>query len=347
MVRVHGDPRGARRWSRVGRVSVLLAAAAVVLTPVRAHAAQVLMGNQSVGTWGDWLSGGRSEAFQFTATATGTGDTVEMYVDTPNTATVLTAGIYTNAAGHPGALIAQGSLNSPVATSWNAVPLSSGAPLTSGTLYWIAVLGDIGHTLRERDVFAGAAGDEDSAQSNLVTLPGSWSSGPSFTNAPISAYVTSSTSSATVTLTSGGALSWVTAPGGITFPSIPLSSSAQTSSQSLPLDVSDLSGSGSGWNVQLSGTAFTSGAYALPAGAVQVGSAPVPSCDWVGECTVATNGLGFPFTLSTSAQKLFNAAVNTGMGDETISPSFAVTVPATAYSGTYTATWTLSLASGP
>jgi hypothetical protein len=48
-----------------------------------------------------------------------------------------------------------------------------------------------------------------------------------------------------------------------------------------------------------------------------------------------------------TATKVFNSAVNTGMGNQTVSPTWKVAVPANTFAGTYTSTWTLSLVSGP
>ena len=44
---------------------------------------------------------------------------------------------------------------------------------------------------------------------------------------------------------------------------------------------------------------------------------------------------------------MFNAAANTGMGNMTATVTWSLTVPGSAKVGTYTSTWTISLASGP
>ncbi len=44
---------------------------------------------------------------------------------------------------------------------------------------------------------------------------------------------------------------------------------------------------------------------------------------------------------------MYNAAVNTGMGAQTVTPTWQLVVPASAKAGTYTSTWTYSLVSGP
>jgi hypothetical protein len=52
-------------------------------------------------------------------------------------------------------------------------------------------------------------------------------------------------------------------------------------------------------------------------------------------------------TTAPTATKLVNAPAGTGMGDQTVTPTWALAIPATAYAGNYTSTWTLSLVSAP
>jgi len=66
----------------------------------------------------------------------------------------------------------------------------------------------------------------------------------------------------------------------------------------------------------------------------------------------ATSNISFPYTLpagstAPTATKLYNAAANTGLGNQTVAGTIRVAVPANAYAGTYTSTWTFSLVSGP
>ena len=48
---------------------------------------------------------------------------------------------------------------------------------------------------------------------------------------------------------------------------------------------------------------------------------------------------------------MFNAAVNTGMGNQTVTPSWQLAIPSTTWAGgaatPYTSTWTFTLVSGP
>jgi hypothetical protein len=45
--------------------------------------------------------------------------------------------------------------------------------------------------------------------------------------------------------------------------------------------------------------------------------------------------------------RLFNAAVNTGMGSFTITPTMIVSIPANTFAGSYTSTVSIAAVSGP
>jgi hypothetical protein len=97
------------------------------------------------------------------------------------------AGLYSNSNGRPGSLIASGSLASPVAAAWNTVTIGS-ASVASGDTYWVTVLGT-GGTLYFRDRSGGSCDSVNSSQSNLQSLPSSWTSGAQWNTCPASAYV--------------------------------------------------------------------------------------------------------------------------------------------------------------
>jgi hypothetical protein len=83
-----------------------------------------------------------------------------------------------------------------------------------------------------------------------------------------------------------------------------------------------------------------------------VTATPATACDAGATCTLATNAIAYPYTLpaattAPTATKLFNAAVNTGIGNETVTPTWRLSVPAATFAGTYTSTWTMSLVSAP
>ncbi|HEY1514986.1 MAG TPA: WxL domain-containing protein [Solirubrobacteraceae bacterium] len=160
--------------------------------------------------------------------------------------------------------------------------------------------------------------------------------------------------SASATLTAGS-LAFATTPGAVNFPSTNLNGQDKAVTTPQPLDIADATGSGAGWNVTATSTVFKSGSNSLPAGATTVTSAPAaPTCDSNSTCTPATStGVSYPYSLpagattAPTATKLFNAPLGSGMGDQTVTPTWTLAIPANAYAGSYTSTWTLSLVSGP
>jgi outer membrane protein assembly factor BamB len=149
-----------------------------------------IVGTADVGNQQDQNSAGRAEAFLATANASGTVTKLSLFLDGASAATGVAVGIYAdNGAGtHPGALLTQATIATPAAGGWNAVTVPSVA-LTSGTRYWIALLGT-GGTVRFRDSPNGCK-SETSASGTLTTLPAAWTTGTTYTDCPLSAYGTS------------------------------------------------------------------------------------------------------------------------------------------------------------
>jgi hypothetical protein len=152
----------------------------------------VLLGDQAVEAGADSNPAGSAEAFKTTASATGIVATLSVYVDTGSTATSLVAGLYADNGGQPGALLGSGTLSAPTAGAWNTIALTTGVPVTTGTAYWIALLGPSG-TLRFRD-HPGGSPSVASAQTGLTALPATWSGTATFSDGPLSAYGSSATS---------------------------------------------------------------------------------------------------------------------------------------------------------
>ena len=142
-----------------------------------------------------------------------------------------------------------------------------------------------------------------------------------------------------------------TFPASASFPSLTLDGLNHTKTAAASFDITD-STNGNGWNISATSTTFTAGAHTLPTTATTVASAPTAACDSGFTCTAPTNGVSYPYTLpaastAPTATELVNAAVGTGVGHQTITPTFTLAVPANAYVGAYTSTWTFTLASGP
>jgi len=111
------------------------------------------------------------------------------------------------------------------------------------------------------------------------------------------------------------------------------------------LGIVDARGDGSGWNLQISATTFTSGLHTLAAGSV---TAAAQTCKAGSTCTPASNNIiGLPLGITTTAAKFFNAATNSGLGKLDITPTINVAIPGNAYAGTYTSTVTLAVTTGP
>jgi hypothetical protein len=149
------------------------------------------VGNQTVQTNRDNNPSGMAEAFQYTATASGTASQLNVYLDSTNAATSVVVGLYTNASNAPASLLAQATLTNPVNGGWNSVAIPP-TTITAGTSYWIAVLGPAGGgTIQFRDRASGGGRAQVSSQSNLTTLPATWSPGANYNNSPLSAYAAS------------------------------------------------------------------------------------------------------------------------------------------------------------
>jgi WxL domain surface cell wall-binding len=158
---------------------------------------------------------------------------------------------------------------------------------------------------------------------------------------------------ASETLTAGS-LGFASTPGNVSFPATTLDGTNKTVTAPQAFDVADATGSGAGWNITATSTVFKSGTQTLPTGATTIASSPgAPTCDTNVTCTVGgTTTVSYPYSLpaaatAPTATKLFNAPANTGMGDQTVTPTWTLAIPGNAYAGNYTSTWTLSLVSGP
>ncbi|MBK8902314.1 MAG: WxL domain-containing protein [Anaerolineaceae bacterium] len=134
------------------------------------------------------------------------------------------------------------------------------------------------------------------------------------------------------------------------FPGVTLNGTSQSVSDSIAIDVQDLRGSGAGWQLEVTSTTFTNGTQTLPTTALSITDV-ISACDGT-TCTDPTNGYLYPLTVpadatAPSAVAFFDAALNTGLGDFTITPTFSLAVPATTYAGTYNSTITLTVANVP
>jgi hypothetical protein len=141
-----------------------------------------LLGSATMGTISDNMPKGQAESFRVYATTTGTITSLSVYLDANTTPIVL--GLYANTGTQPGALLGQATVAAPVA-GWNTVTLPA-ISVSAGVPYWVTVLGKSG--IPNFRTSADAAGvSYGSASTTLTALPATWTSGPMWTGATISA----------------------------------------------------------------------------------------------------------------------------------------------------------------
>ena len=158
----------------------------------------------------------------------------------------------------------------------------------------------------------------------------------------------------------------VTATGTLTGSTLSLSTSAtpsfsanldlgdSTPTYTVPLTIQDTRGSGAGWNATITSTQFTTGGgspHTLSTTASSL-TGVTSSCVGGSTCTNPTNSVTYPVGVPAAsspptAVKYFNAALNTGAGQFTNTPTISVAVAANSYAGSYSSTLTLAAVSGP
>jgi hypothetical protein len=156
------------------------------------------------------------------------------------------------------------------------------------------------------------------------------------------------TATATVT---GGTLGFVSAPANTGF-NVSLTGHDVVATSTQTFDVGDATGSGAGWNITATSTPFTAGSHSLSPTSVTVQAVPTVVCDSGASCSVATSGVNYPYTLpagttAPTATKIFSAAANTGLGNQTVTLGLTLAIPANTFAGSYSSTWTYTLVSGP
>jgi hypothetical protein len=141
----------------------------------------------------------------------------------------------------------------------------------------------------------------------------------------------------------------------VTFASTARSGVDQTVTAAEPIDVGASTGSTAGWYVTATSTTFRSGEQTLPTTATTIVAAPATaSCDTGSTCAPARAAavVTYPYSLpaaaiAPSATTLYSAQAGTGMGDQTVTPTWRLAIPAKPAAGVYTSTWTISIVSGP
>lgn len=144
-----------------------------------------------------------------------------------------------------------------------------------------------------------------------------------------------------------------TSPGSVQAAPVTLTGDDQTTTYSFGLAVTDARGNAGGWNLTISATQFDDGSgHTLPSDAQYISAAPTAVCasnGGSGHCTAPVNNVSYAsaLTVTTSAQKFFNAAANSGLGKFTVTPTVNVFIPANTIAATYSSTVSLAVVSGP
>jgi hypothetical protein len=162
-----------------------------------------------------------------------------------------------------------------------------------------------------------------------------------------------STPGSTIVNGAGSVTEAVTAP---TIPTVTLGGVDQTIDFTLPITVVDATGTGNGWNLTITSTTFSTGGgspHTLSTGASTI-TGVTATCVSGSTCTSATNAITYPLAVpagatAPTASKFFNAAVSSGLGKFTITPTIAVNIPANTYASAsgYSSTITVAVVSGP
>ena len=136
--------------------------------------------------------------------------------------------------------------------------------------------------------------------------------------------------------------------------SVTLDGTDKSGSYTVPTTVTDATGGGAGWNLTITSTQFTTGGGSPHTLATSASSLTgvTSSCAGGSTCTNPTNSVTYPVAVPAgstppTAVKYFNAALNTGAGQFTNTPTVSVSVPANTYAGSYSSTLTLAAVSGP
>lgn len=165
---------------RISFAFVLAAVACAV--PASAAEATTLFGTTTVESAGDSLTSGHSETFRYESSLAGTATGVELYLTSSTGAKVA---LYAESEGKPGTRLATGQVSSNTAKTWVSIPLESSVAIAKGTHYWIA-LAPKGSKVSFRD----KAGSGGATNYEGTGFANPWSTIATYTDGPMSAYVT-------------------------------------------------------------------------------------------------------------------------------------------------------------
>ena len=115
-------------------------------------------------------------------------------------------------------------------------------------------------------------------------------------------------------------------------------------SSSFAVSVNDPSGTHAGWNLQASiGVLTATDSSTIPASAHTIQNVALSNVTG----TAPVDNIVYPLAIPTTTGKIFSANANSGSGKSTMTFATQLAVPADASAGSYTATLTVSVVSGP
>ena len=163
-------------WADGGSAARAIIAPATATTYTASFADTVLLGDPALRSATVSGPAGVARAYRTApAQVSGSLGALNVLVRSGSTADAIVAGLYADAGGRPGALLASGRLNTPSPGHWNRIPITSGGTnVAAGQRYWIALLSPAG-TLQVSATASGGLVSQHAA-TGLGALPGSWSS---------------------------------------------------------------------------------------------------------------------------------------------------------------------------
>ena len=127
-----------------------------------------------------------------------------------------------------------------------------------------------------------------------------------------------------------------------------LSGADQTYSYTLPVAMTDATGSNLGWNLTISSSQFTSGPDTLSTNASSITAVAITDGTGIAPtASTLSHDYTSPLPINATAAKFFSATAGTGTGSSTITPTIDVAVPAGTTAGSYTSTITVASVSAP
>ena len=146
----------------------------------------VLLGDTSVQSRAS-NAAGIAQAYEATATTTGTATDIEVYINDGNAATQVIVGLYSDSAGEPGALLTSGRISDPTSGAWNDITVSP-VSITGGSTYWIDILG-VGGTIQYSATRHHGEASYVQSGTDLTSLPQTFVGSQTLPTSPLSAYV--------------------------------------------------------------------------------------------------------------------------------------------------------------